>query len=808
MPSLTLAEARERAALISDVAYDIHLDLTSREHAVVTTRVTFACRAPGSSTFLELADATEVVVEGAHGAAYDDGRILLRDLAARNDVTVTARMPYVTTGNGLHTFTDPADGEVYVSAYTGMDIAQRVYACFDQMDLKAPLTVSVTAPSAWTVISNGIATRDGDLWTFTTTPLLPTSMLVVCAGPWVSRTWEHAGLPMGWHARASMERLLDRDLADLRAVTERCLDHYTEAFTEPMPFDSYDQVMAPELNWGAMETAGAVTFRDELLTPGPPSAMDVLWRDNTIAHEMAHMWFGNLVTMTWWEDSWLSESFAEFMGSDVVRRITGARDPDIADTVARTPLGYLADGRRSAHPVAEDAEAMVDVDTAFGNFDMITYAKGGAVLRQLVHWLGHDAFLAGVNRYLTAHAFGNATLADFLAALDAVSDRDVRGWAEQWLRASGFDTIEVTRDGDVPVVRRIGTRAHRLSVAAFSADGEAIAARPLDLADEPVRLDDLAGCAVVPNAGAETFAASSLDPRTWEVVRTRLGTIADPVTRAGLWWTAVAAARRGELAMPDLLTLVADHLPGERHPAVAEGVLELVVDQVVPLLDPAGLDRALDVIARACRGLLAADPDPSIALAAARRLAEVSTDATELAGWLSSGVAPAGVAVDQSLRWRVVTRLVTLGGSPSLVDEELARDASAAGAVAARTARAAVPDAAHKGAAWLTLFGTELSNREFTATSDGFWSAGQHALVAPYLRRYAQQVPALVARRGQAYAEVAGRLAFPRLPLPTADLRVLRDAVAAQVETGRLHPTLARAWVDEVDDLDVALALR
>ncbi len=808
VPSLTLTEARARKALIADVAYAIHLDLTSRDHATVRTRITFTCREPGASTFLELADATDVSVSGAGAATYDDGRIHLPDLAAHNDVTVEALLPYVTTGNGLHTFTDPADGETYVSAYAGMDIAQRIYPCFDQMDLKAPLTVSVTAPSSWTVIGNGIGTRDGDMWTFTTTPPLPTSMFVVCAGPWVSRTWEHAGLPMGWHARASMAPLLERDFDDLRLVTEQCFDHYTRVFDEPMAFDSYDQVLVPELNWGAMETPGAVTVRDEVLTPGPPSAMETTWRNSTIAHEMAHMWFGDLVTMTWWEDSWLSESFAEYMGSDVAQRIAGARDSEIIDAILRTPTGYLADARRSSHPVAEDAEAMVDVDTAFGNFDMITYAKGGAVLRQLVHWLGSEAFLAGVNRYLTTHAFGNASLADFLDALDSATDRDVRGWAEAWLRTSGFDTIEVTREDGVPVVRRNGTRPHRLTVAAFAPDGTPVGTRLLDLADEPVRLPEFAGCAVVPNAGAETFAALLLDEDTWSFVRTHLGSIGDDVTRATLWWTAVAATRSGELPPADLLGLIATHLPAEPHPAITEGVLELAGDYVVPLLDPDDLPPALELLAFACRRVLDAGSAPTTALAAARSLARVSTDVPELEDWLAKGRTATGLEVDQSLRWLAITRLASLGADPALIDTEVARDPTASGALSARTARASVPTSAAKGSAWLALFGTDLSNHEFMATSTGFWSLGQHELVEPYLRRYASQVPALVARRGQAYADVAGRWAFPTMPLPTVDLEVLRKAIAEQVASGSLHATLARAWADAVDDLDVALALR
>ena len=296
---------------------------------------------------------------------------------------------------------------------------------------------------------DGDRTRPGSTWRFTTTPPISTYLFTVCAGPWHSRTWEHAGLPFGWHARASLAAELDRDFDNLREVTERCFDFYTRTFDEPYPFDSYDQVMGPGHNWGAMETAGCVTFRDEYLPRNEPDAGELVDRATVIAHEMAHMWFGDLVTMKWWQDTWLNESFADFMGYHVAHEagVLGSW-PDFS--LNRKPTGYVADGRRSTHPIAEDAEHLVDVDTAFTNFDMITYAKGASVLHQLVIWLGWDTFVKGTNVYLTRHRFGNAELADYLEALDSVTDRDVRGWAESYLRTTGFDTIRVTREGDVP----------------------------------------------------------------------------------------------------------------------------------------------------------------------------------------------------------------------------------------------------------------------------------------------------------------------------------------------------------------------
>ncbi len=293
--SLTYDEARARAARISDVRYRIQLDLTSRDTLGSRTTVTFALEDPRATTFLELTDARDLrlTVNGAPVTApsYDGKRLTLHDLAPRNEVVVEARIPYVNDGDGMHTFTDPADDATYVAAYAGMDLAQKVFACFDQPDLKAPMSVSVSAPPDWTVLGNGrLESHDGDTWTFTTTPPISTYLFTVCAGPWHSRTWEHAGLPFGWHARASLAADLDRDFDNMREVTEACFDFYTGTFDEPYPFDSYDQVMGPGHNWGAMETAGCVTFRDEYLPRHEPDAGELVDRsERDRARDGAHV---------------------------------------------------------------------------------------------------------------------------------------------------------------------------------------------------------------------------------------------------------------------------------------------------------------------------------------------------------------------------------------------------------------------------------------------------------------------------------------------------------------------------------------
>ncbi|KRF13755.1 hypothetical protein ASG90_13010 [Nocardioides sp. Soil797] len=831
-PSLTLTESRARAAAIRVASYDVRLDLTSTADFSSSTTIRF--ESSTEATFVELADALEVsaTLNGTALSpdAYDDGRLALTGLEEHNELVVEARLPYVTDGDGMHTFTDPADGERYVSAYCGMDIAAKVFACFDQPDLKATITLEVKGESHWTVLGNGVVTfADAGTWTFATTPPISTYLFVVCAGNWHSVAFEHRGLPFGWHARQSLAQDLERQAGELRAVTTDCFDHYTRVFHEPYPFDSYDQVMVPGQNWGALETPGCVTYRDELLFRGEPSAMDHQMRAMTIAHEMAHMWFGDLVTMRWWEDSWLNESFADYMGYQVAAEAAGFTDSWIACAQTRKPTGFRADERRSTHPVAEETEAVVDVDTAFGNFDMITYAKGNAVLRQLVTWLGETEFLTGVNAYLHTHRFGNADLGDFLVALDSASDRDVRGWAAAWLRTTGFDTIRVERVDGVPILHRDGTRPHRFTVTSYDASGSLEGSELVDLSDEPVALPAFRNRPVVVNAGDETFARVHLDDQSLEFASAHLSGVDDPLARAVLWRTVVDLTRAGLMHPDELLRLVARHLPIEPHPMVFEGAINAVTTFVVQrLLDPTEVPHAYEVLAATCSLARHHHPVP-----ATRVLVTTTTDRELLESWLAEEQTDLGAALDQDQRWEIVRRLVELGADPTVIDSEAERDQSSASKLAGLTARAAVPTPQAKAEAWALAWG-EPSNREFRAIQAGFWSVGQHELVADYLPRFVAQAPEFARQHGQAFSKLIGQ-AFPHVPWPLPVLRAARADLAEALEPGGqadggpahggqggvqahggrvgvrpgdLPTVLEREWNDQLDELDVTLAAR
>jgi aminopeptidase N len=798
VPSLTLAEARSRAAQLSDVSYEVAIDLAGPPGgATFGSRATVRFSSTGAETFLELHRGQDVSVR-VNGAvvdpAYDGARIALTGLLERNEVVVEARLPYVTDGDGMHTFTDPVDGERYVSAYVGVDITQRVFACFDQVDLKAPITLSVVADPAWTVLANAEPLfHQGDTWDFATTPPIPVDLFVLCAGPWHSATWSHRGLPMGWHARRSLAAELDRDIDELRRVTEQCFDHYAQLFDEPFPFASYDQVFVPGLNWGAMENPGCVTFRDELLPRGRVTEADRRDRAMVIAHEMSHMWFGDLVTQTWWEDIWLNESFAEYMGFRVSEAAAGFRGTLVGFEATHKPRAHVADRRRSTHPVAPLPEDVPDVDTASTHFDAISYVKGASVLRQLVTWMGDEDFLAGVNAHLTRHRFGNATLADLVGALHDASPRDVRGWAELWLRRPGHDTIRVERDGEVPVLVRDGVRPHRLLVTAYDDGLVEVGRRFVGLGAEPVPLPDWAGRVVVPNAHGETFARVLLDERSWAAVGDGLGTLADDLARSVLWATSFDAVATRDLPVERFLDLVDRHLPAERHVSLVGAVVDTTLGPVLATRVPAADAAAVhERVATACRAGLATGGDP---VAFTRGLARASRDADELARWLADGSTEHQVALDPQLRWRVVQRLSALGGlDAAAIEDERRRDGTADGDHHAAAALAARPTPEAKAEAWAALTGDEdISNRRFEAVAAGLWSPEQAELGAPYLPAYLQAGPGL-ATRGPAFSQVVGR-AFPRFGLDDDQLGLLRAALAGEVPT-----VLRRHWEDALDD--------
>ncbi|MFB6754181.1 aminopeptidase N [Streptomyces sp. NPDC056353] len=827
MSVLTRDEAQTRSRLLDVHHYAIDLDLTRGDETFDSrTVIRFTVRGDTDSTdtFVEVkpAELRAVTLDGQplDPAALDENRLALKNLApGEHELRVDAAMRYSRTGEGMHRFTDPTDGETYVYTQLFLDDVQRVYAAFDQPDLKAVFDLTVTAPEGWTVLANGITEHTGGgRWKAATTPLISTYLVAVAAGPWHSVRTEHRGLPFGIHCRRSLAPHLDADADELFDVTRACFDRYHEKFTEPYPFDSYDQAFVPEFNAGAMENPGLVTFRDEFVFRSAVTETQRQTRAMVVAHEMAHMWFGDLVTLRWWDDIWLNESFAEYMGYQTTAEATRFTDTWTDFGVTRKAWGYDADQRPSTHPVAP--EDVRDTASALLNFDGISYAKGASALRQLVAWLGEKDFLAGINTHFERHKFANASLADFIDSLAAATDRDVHAWADAWLRTTGVDTLTPSIAGDngsrVLTVHRTGERPHRIAVGLYDQDpGEEGRLTPRERLDIDVPQDGPRPIGKLPalvvlNDGDLSYAKIRFDADSFRAVRESLSGLPDPLTRAVVWNALRDAVRDGELPAATYLDIARTHLPHETDLALVDGVLAFAAGQVADrYVTPEQRPAALNTLAELCRDLIRRTEDgdhPGLRLIAVRHRISTAAHPDTIAAWLADGTVPGGPELDPELRWRILTRLAVLGATDeAAIAAELANDPSATGQEGAARCRAALPEAEAKARAWDAMFASDdLSNYLFTATAQGFWQPEQADLVAGYVPRYYTEAVALAARRGPAIADAAGRWAFPAHAVDADTLRLGRECLADADPI----PALRRKLTDQLDDLARALRVR
>ena len=487
-PNITRAEAAARAAMIRSQSYEVTLDLTrGAEVFGMQTRATFECVTPGASSWIDLIAPTlhSATLNGValDVSTFDGFRIPLPNLQAANVLEISADCAYMNTGEGLHRFVDPVDNEAYLYTQFETADARRMYACFEQPDLKATFQLTVTAPEHWQVVSNYPgAKKSASVWEFEPTPRISSYITALVAGPYASvfdsYTGPHGTYPLGIYCRASLAQYLDPE--DIFLITKQGFEFFERSFGVGSPFAKYDQLFVPEFNAGAMENAGCVTFREEMVFRSRVTDASYEQRSNTILHELAHMWFGDLVTMTWWDDLWLNESFAEWAAHHADRLATRFTDAWTTFLNQRKAWAYRQDQLPSTHPIAAD---MVDLDAVRVNFDGITYAKGASALRQLVAWVGEEEFLRGIQAYFTKHAWGNTELNDLFVELEAASGRDLSGWAQEWLQTSGVNLMraDISLDADgnftsVAIVQEPPTvpegiaptlRSHRMAIGLY-----------------------------------------------------------------------------------------------------------------------------------------------------------------------------------------------------------------------------------------------------------------------------------------------------------------------------------------------------
>jgi aminopeptidase N len=793
VPNLTRDDAQRRAELLHIESYDIELDLTdgggkpSERVFRSTTTIQFTAARAGASTFVDLiADALHsVTLNGADVdvSGYDSEHgITLPDLRADNTLVVDADLLYTNTGEGLHRFVDPLDGETYLYSQFETADAKRMYTCFDQPDLKATFTISAIVPEHWEVASNGREVgvdelRAGKRVRFATTARISPYVTALVAGPYHVVRSTHDGIDLGLWCRQTLARYLDPD--DIFTVTAQGFDWYHANFGMRYPFDKYDQLFVPEFNAGAMENAGAVTFREDYIFRSKVTDARYQRRGETLLHEMAHMWFGDLVTMRWWDDLWLNESFATYVS--VLCQTRATRWTDAWTTFANTEKtwAYRQDQLPSTHPIATDAP---DVQTAEVNFDGITYAKGASVLKQLGAYVGVDAFLAGLRDYFTEHAYGNTTLADLLRALENSSGRNLGDWSKLWLETTGINTIRpdftVDADGNYATFEIVQSapnevaatntiRPHRLAVGVYhERDGRLVRTEriELDLTAERTQVAQLVGHKqpdlLLLNDDDLTYCKLRLDEHSLTTLRNGgIAKLADSLPRALAWSAAWDMTRDGELATRDYLALVLAGAGQETDIGVMQSLTRQALRALEIYADPQWAPQGYAALAdTALAALRNSAPGSDHQLAWVHALLGASRSDAHIAyvrGLLDGTQVLDGLAVDDDLRWTMVQSLSARGAIDSEgIAGELERDPSAAGQRHAATARALQPTAEAKAEAWrLAVEEDSLPNAMQEAVILGFSHATQGPLVAPYVSRYFAEVHNVWQRRTSEVAQ-------------------------------------------------------
>jgi aminopeptidase N len=817
MPSLARAEARQRAALLTVHNYALELELSEHDprfHSRTTIR--FGCAEPGASTFLDVRPAALESVE-LNGAALDpatlaDGRLPLDGLQAENVLRLAAWMDYSSDGEGMHRHVDPADQQGYLYAMSFLDAAPRWFACFDQPDLKATYDLTVHCPPGWTVIGNGAANRIADgHWQLAVTEPLATYFVTLVAGPYHSIIAEHDGIRLGLHARASLAEHLEAEASGMLAITRAAFDRYHEMFGIRYPFGEYHQAFVADFNAGAMENPGCVTLREQLVFRSATTAAERNRRAATIAHELAHMWFGNLVTMRWWDDLWLNESFAEYLAYRTCSELGGY--PGLAELaelawadfgIDRKANGFVADQSPSTHPVAGNGAD--DAAAALAAFDGISYSKGASALRQLAEHLGDDVFFAGLRAYFDRHRFGNAELADLIAAWTGAGGEDLDDWACQWLQTSGLDTVHASASDGWLDIRQsspdAARRPHTIRVAGFDLTGAKLLDEQVRLAGERVRLPAPAGVRLaVADSLDQTWAKIRFDSADggWELLGDLLPRIAQHPTRVVLYNAIRDEVRDGGLDPDVALDLLLSAYPLEPVDAINAEMLGFAVNELAAGYaapeDRAGRRNRIAQTAEQVLGRAEAGSDRQ--LGAARVLISACDDGELLQAWRQGRRLPPGLRIDPELRWSIACRLASLGElTDADIADELRADDSSAGVVHAARARALRPDPAAKQRAWtlLTAAGTTPAY-ELYATAEDFFDPTQPAASEAYLSRFFTEMPATAAhRRGWALGKVV-RSAFP-VAVGSPQLLALAEQTLTRADLG---PAVRRSLTDGTD---------
>ncbi len=836
--NLTRIEAQERAALITVQSYEVTLDLTTGPETFGSETTVHFTATPGASTFIDAITRTVHSVT-LNGAALDpslvsDGiRIQLDGLAAENTLTVVADAEYTNTGEGLHRFVDPVDNEVYLYSQFEVPDSRRVFAVFEQPDLKATFAFTVTAPGAWEVISNSVTPEPTDAgsghktWAFAPTHTISSYITALVAGPYAVVRSELTSndarvIPLGLFCRKSLFEFLDADY--LFEKTRQGFAYFEGKFNYPYPFDKYDQMFVPEFNAGAMENAGAVTFTETYVFRSKVTDAIKERRVVTVLHELAHMWFGDLVTMKWWNDLWLNESFAEWASTMATAEATEWTEAWTTFAVMEKSWAYKQDQLPSTHPITATINDLEDVQV---NFDGITYAKGGSVLKQLVAWVGRDEFFAGVAAYFQKHQWGNTELTDLMALLEASSGRDLTEWTKLWLETAGVNTLRpeivVDKSGAINGFTVLQTaaadyptiRPHRLAIGFYDrVDGALVRTHRIEIdvdgeqTDVPSLLGRQQPDLVLLNDDDLAYAKIRLDPESQEVALENLSAIESPLARAIIWGAVWDATRDAETSARDFITLVLGNVATESESTTLRTVLGQVVLAASYYVAEEFRTSTVKEVGDALWSLARhADAGSDEQFQFVKFFAAIATTDSQLASVaaLRGGTAPLdGLEIDTDLSWELLIALVAGGKADAVeIDAALAADNTATGAQSAAQARAAIPTLEGKQAAWSSLIDVDTApNTIVRVTAAGFLRANDTTLLEPFVEQYFAMLQPVWAARSFSIAE---KLVLGLYPAPLAD-RALVTATRKWLDANPEPLALRRLVIENLAGVERALA--
>ena len=792
--NITQIEAAQRSEIIKVESYKIDLDVTTgAETFLVKTTIRFAGLKPDATTFIDCVG-KRVISAKLNGADFDpkfDGEtIFLPAIAAENTLEIEHEGIYSNSGEGLHRFVDPADKEVYLYTQFETGDARRMYACFDQPDQKATFTISTITPKHWAVISNyGIESAkdiDGDRkhTQFATSQVISTYVTAIVAGAYTSVHDEYKGektIPMGIYARKSFFQYVDAE--NIFEVTKQGFAYFEKTFGLAYPFGKYDQIAVAEYNWGAMENVGCVTFHEDVLIfRSKVTERSYISRASTIHHEMAHMWFGDLVTMKWWQDLWLNESFAEWASYMAVSESTKYKNAWTEFNSVRKNWAYRADQLSSTHPIAVEMKDLDDVRT---NFDGISYAKGASVLQQLVAHVGRDNFIAGLRKYFAKHAYANTELSDLITELEATSGKDLTAWVATWLRTAGVNTLRpvIALDGDkyasvavkqeVPLIPAGSKelRPHRLYIGLFDIKGDALTRREsieVDIAGELTEIKELAGKKVADllliNDHDQTYAKLRFDDRSVTTMKKYLGQLDDSLARGLIWASLWDSTRDGELSASDYIEIALNALKGETDISMITATFTQIDTAIWAYLAPKNRDAVRLSVANTAQELLAgAKPGSDAQLQYARAFANNAFTPAQfesLKAMLNGSVD--GLLMDADQRWFVFLCGVKRGiFGVSDIQSEGDRDKTAHGKQYVAYAHAALPNHEAKAAAFKSITTDDLSNTIHSYKCRGFNENIHCDLLEAFVDEYFDAILKVWSTKGYEIAETTATLTFP-----------------------------------------------